>query len=388
MEKTTLILGAGFSIPYGYPSGKNLIKHIREMKNVDGSPTIDRLKHTIKYTKIRSIDSFLNAHKDFHSVGIEQIALKLYNTERNYLLRSLSPAEEKDFDSKDIVELLLNSINEDDFHKFKIITFNYDRHLEWSFYMKLLYKYQGDKKAAMQALGKLEIVHVHGSMIPFSKFKTDGTELQKGQWVPYGVQIDYEDDKDICMKETYLKVYLQYAQDNIQTIYTNTVKNEKIESILQGSTRVFFLGFAFEERNMALLGINPENVNKRVPYYWSGKTVYGTCYDMETVEINKIKRLFPFLGKQKLKRLNCRELFSNEFSLENPLDDHSDNVNSNKHNCCDLTAIENFTYGEAEKAFRYTNRLRQDINCLACGKTRTRYFDRTVSNDWNLDRNI
>lgn len=359
------------------------------MNNVDGNPKINDMKQTIKYTKIRSIDSFLNAHKEFHAVGIEQIARVLYNSERAYIYREFDEIEtEADFEKKDIIEVLLNNIEEEDFHKFNIITFNYDRHLEWSFYMKLLFKYNGNRKKAMQALGKLNIVHVHGSMIPFCKYKTDGTKLRKGQWVPYGIQTTYEDAKDDHTKEEYQKLYLNYAQKNIKTIYTNDSMNEEIKTILQGSSRVFFLGFAFEEKNMALLGITPENVSKVVPYYWGARTVSGTCYGMEAIELNKIKRLFPFLGGKKLKELNCRDFFSKEFSLKSPVDDHPDNVNIYKLKCCDLVAVQSFPYDLAKTADRFTDRIHHDIKCIVCNSSSRKYFDRNPQNNWQLARNI
>lgn len=389
MEKTTLILGAGFSIPYGYPSGKDLIKHIRDMRNIDGDRKINDMKQTIKYTKIRSIDSFLNAHKDFHSIGIEQIARVLYDTERTYIYREFDEIEtEADFEKKDIIEVLLNKIEEEEFHKFNIITFNYDRHLEWSFYMKLLFKYNGDQRKAMVALGKLNIIHVHGSMIPFSKYKTDGTVLKKGQWVPYGIQTTHEDPKDIYPKEMYQKLYLDYAQQNIKTIYTNDSMNEEIKTILQASTRVFFLGFAFEEKNMALLGITPENVKYQIPYFWSARTVSGTCFGMEAIELNKIKRLFPILGGQKLKELNCREFFTKEFSLTSPIDDLPINTNKYKQKCCDMIAVQSFPYEQAKKVDRFTDRLPHNVKCIVCNTPSTKYFDRTASNEWHLARNV
>lgn len=379
MEKTTLILGAGFSIPYGYPSGKDLVYHLKNWP-VYGDHKIDLLKKIISDNGSESIDALLNDHPDHFNLGIHLIAEKLLDTEIQYIQRHQTEEQARKFSEIDIITFLINNLKEEDFEKYNIITFNYDRHLEWKLFKRLKLKYKSNK-LAMLALGKLKIVHVHGSMAPFTDHDLLGNPLGRMTWVPYGTDAQEELSHNQWNETVYREIYTKYAKSNIKTVYTNKEIKTEIKDMIQEATRVFFLGFAYDETNLKLLGITPENASLRNPYNWRDKIVAGTALGLSTIEKNKITRLFPFLGGFNLKSTDCKTFFQEEFSLTNCADDKQSNMKQTKITCCQINAFQEFESYHVNYAAG--QRVDQKFVCKTCNITQVAYFDRTPLN-WNL----
>lgn len=94
MENTVLILGAGFSKPYGYPSGPELLKAIKE-NHLSSSKSNERdLAMAIKHYAPQSIDRFLHQNPSFYKTGIQLITAEIlryeYQSFKNRLRRGPS----------------------------------------------------------------------------------------------------------------------------------------------------------------------------------------------------------------------------------------------------------------------------------------------------------
>lgn len=139
-KPTTLILGAGASAPFGFPTGYTLLQKALGWGDVgDGktNPTIfkwlgidkqklDSFRGALSRSGKKSVDSFLEHRPEFLDVGKAVIALELITCERE---RELFRR-----DGNSWYEYLFNELNTvfDDFdqNKLSILTFNYDRSLE------------------------------------------------------------------------------------------------------------------------------------------------------------------------------------------------------------------------------------------------------------------
>lgn len=359
MNKTTLILGAGFSIPYGYPSGEKLIKDLlfKDPTDTEHYSEFDlkELQNAIKANQAKSIDKFLLENSKYEKLGKKLIAEELLSAEKRYLTKRDNPKEYDAMNSDDLIKLILNSIDEEDFEKYNIITFNYDRHLEYVIYEKLYLKHQ-DVNKALKCLSKLKIIHVHGRMIPFEH------EDINVHIVSYGLNRNDHNGFNMRNHKILTNKYINYAVDNIHTVYTNNSGlNEEVVKMIKEATRVFFLGFAYDELNMNLLGITKENAKLRTPYNWKDKTVAGTCLKIEKIDFRKIKRLFPFLKENTLINTTCKNLFMNYYSLTNPEDDV--NPLEKKASCCEMNAHQEFTKDKEHVAL-----INQsfDFKCLTC----------------------
>ena len=135
---TTLVLGAGASEPYGFPTGRTLREGLCSQFQPDYGPVpnllydsrvswsdLQRFAQFLNRSQFYSIDAFLAHRPEFSEVGKRAIAWRLISHEHPMaLLKS----------DDHWYQYLWNSINEswEEFGKnLQIITFNYDRSLEW-----------------------------------------------------------------------------------------------------------------------------------------------------------------------------------------------------------------------------------------------------------------
>ena len=139
-KPTTLIIGAGASTPFGFPTGYTLLQKALvwgDVGNGKTNPTIfkwlgidqqklDSFRVALSRSGKKSVDSFLEHRPEFLDVGKAVIALELIQCEREHELFKR--------DGKSWYEYLFNELNTvfDDFdqNKLSILTFNYDRSLE------------------------------------------------------------------------------------------------------------------------------------------------------------------------------------------------------------------------------------------------------------------
>lgn len=371
MENTVLITGAGFSMPYGYPSGETLVDRIKNYENGDERSEIKNLAKALKDSQINSIDNFLFEHQEFEKVGIELISREIFKSEKDTLAHKVKQDE-------DIINLTLNEVTENDFDKLKIVSFNYDRHFEWTLFNKFKQKYKDENKA-MDAVKKLEIIHIHGKMIPFSEYE-ESDYNNETKVVPYGLKgINY----DHHLFQKYLGMVLKYAQNSFKTVHTNKadISNRVIE-IIKLARRVFFLGFGFDQKNMLRLGIGSPGVI----YDWSSKLVSGTRKGIRPVKLNEINDTYPFLFDGELSNLyevNAKELFEQQFNLTNSQYDVSLLKNRLiEKTCCQISAVQEVDHGNKGNVTEYTA---PNLKCLECKSGLEIRFQREyASKTWNV----
>src|SRR5712675_414174 len=140
-NKTCLVLGAGASAPFGYPTGNALTERIKkellpdrpgqlhhDLINAGFSPdTLLSFRNELRYSQRSSVDAFLEDWEaDFMEVGKAAIAASLIRHEDR----------DKIVDDPNWYRRLFSEMtDEGDFsaNKLGIVTFNYDRSLEYFF---------------------------------------------------------------------------------------------------------------------------------------------------------------------------------------------------------------------------------------------------------------
>ena len=195
---TVLILGAGASMPFGFPSGEELVSCIlkelegeepagsalvrihqamaerksaravltQAIDSIEPEMLIDSFHEALFYSGRQSIDTFLEYNPQFLEVGKMAIASVLVPLENNRTLFSTTPNWYK---------LLFNHLDTrfEEFaeNKLSILTYNYDRSLEQFLLTALRYSYRGMKAEYDQCweqLSKVPIIHLHGSLGEFA----------------------------------------------------------------------------------------------------------------------------------------------------------------------------------------------------------------------------
>lgn len=253
-KPTVLVLGAGASIPYGYPSGAGLVKDIftnitsnnwRETYNRCGldPKEMDVLKSELYLSQKSSIDAFLEHRPELMKAGKVAIALSLLSKE--------NPDAFNDFDvrEKGIYHFLYNSLTTSwkEFieNKLTVVTFNYDRSLEYFLFSALKHSYNKSDSEVAEAIRSISIIHVHGSLGPLPWQESGGIDY----YPLFGRGNDpYEMGKRI-----------KVASENIVIVSEAQPKSKEFEfannQIIEAE-RIYFLGFGYYPANLERLGLS------------------------------------------------------------------------------------------------------------------------------------
>ena len=169
---TVLVLGAGASCPYGFPTAKELKNRICEVfSNPD---VIRRLAEGLERSRDQfvefresfwrsgtsSVDAFLEGRPEFLDVGKLAIAYCLIPFENEADLYR-PPTDDGDWYLY-LSERLNASFDEFENNKLSIITFNYDRSLEHHLFNSLRNWHGRSVDECIEKLAKVPIIHVYG----------------------------------------------------------------------------------------------------------------------------------------------------------------------------------------------------------------------------------
>jgi hypothetical protein len=239
---TVLVIGAGASIPYGFPSGKSLRDticspiFINSIKCPYEKAKAEDFVRAFRDSHINSIDAFLSRRTEHVEIGKLAIAKIISKAENPDVFRN-SIAD-------DWYSLLWNKIvsgihSIDDLHKnnIKIVTFNYDRSLEYFLHMSMMNTFKVSYKAALEALKCIPIIHFYGQLGELSNSYLD-SEL------PY--KNAHEDDS---LHKASLGIKI------IPEVRDGEVPIKLISEWVVNSRNIFFLGFGFDSLNIARLGL-------------------------------------------------------------------------------------------------------------------------------------
>lgn len=250
---TVLILGAGSNCQYGFPSGSELKRSMVNQALNDGmwSKPLEEIKcpdEIIKSFKKAliaspddSIDAILSRRPTLGPAGRFMIARKIAECERH---DKVFPPEGwyKDFfhmlrfDDATNVSLDLS-----------IITFNYDRSLEYflTHIIESALEAQG-QQIAKNKMKRIKIIHVHGS-------------LGDLEFVPYGLNGNLLD-----VERCYINV--KVVSDADLDSFAGYTEARRVLAIAQ---RVFIIGFGFDPINLQRLGL--EKVAGKIPIVATAK---------------------------------------------------------------------------------------------------------------------
>ena len=357
---TVLILGAGASRAYGFPLGPKLKAMIwNAFDGATSSPILwalgaDRAKpKTIAYVKWEieefnkalllspdySIDSFLEHQCDrFKSIGKVGIAACLLPLEQRTSLYDdwMKVYLEKDldfkivFDDRHWYQYLFNEMCKEckfeDFadNKLSIITFNYDRSLEYYLLHSLEAKYGKDIKECAEVLKRFEIIHVYGSL-------GELTELSTGsdQDVPYLTSDSTEEQKAFYYKKSADSIRIIPEERGIEA---NSDYLLDAHTSLREAKRIYFLGFGFLEDNMNKLFTNADSMGK----YNLLKEIGGKCFGTAMGLSPHLKEKLATMGLQTMKiDLNIQKHSNFKYPLHFPDCNINDFLLHNQHSKLD-----------------------------------------------------
>jgi hypothetical protein len=272
---TVLVLGAGASCPYGFPTAKQLKNRICEVF-ASRTPAIRQLEEKVapagKFLEFReafwksgtpSVDAFLEGRPEFLDVGKLAIAYCLIPFEHEANLYR-PPTDDGDW-YLHLSERLNQSFDEFGDNKLSIITFNYDRSLEHYLFNSLLNWHGRSGDDCIEKFTKLPIIHVYGQLgtIPYP---------QRGcrQYRPLG-----EDER----KE--LEAVFDAAH-GLTLLHEKASDLVEARKLLEVAERICFLGFSYHRLNLARLKLENSAFHR---------LVFGTVRNFEAGEVKQTERV-------------------------------------------------------------------------------------------------
>jgi hypothetical protein len=279
--ETVLILGAGASWDYNFPSGSELVsdicKVIDRLPHRDlldqifpgqNQPTKQEFIQVLKKAKPYSIDAWLEHNQRFLEIGKAAIAMTLLDYELRTHLRDRAKG--------DWYQLLFQRLN-CPFEKFQendisIITFNYDRSLEHFLFETLTNTYKEKSElACAEKLSQLKILHVYGSLGRLG-WQSDDPENPVPK-VNYGAAINKD---TVISAASCIRIISEKNEDL-------PIEFQQARDWIKEAKAVYFLGFGYHELNMQRLGV--ETLEPRPP------KVMGTAYNLDYQRIREVEKL-------------------------------------------------------------------------------------------------
>jgi hypothetical protein len=248
-ENTVIVLGAGASVPYGFPSGEKLLRDARAL-DIDGfeefvrfadRPIVKTLRYALRGTLERSIDAALETQvEDVVDAGKLFMARSLL--QREFAMRD--KFEDHAGKWHEILWEVCDSSSLDAFRASKItlITYNYDRSVEYALIRALSTKFSTKEAKCAAALDCIGPIHLHGQLglLPAFGASNDLT-------VPFGGS-----DADEGPTERDFQV----AANAIRIVHEPRPTDEpfmRARDAIGAATRIIFLGFSYAKNNVERL---------------------------------------------------------------------------------------------------------------------------------------
>ncbi|MGD0856244.1 MAG: hypothetical protein ABSA18_10625 [Dehalococcoidia bacterium] len=316
-KPTVLILGAGASCPFGFPSGKGLGDGIIGLKDDSykkelliamgfDKKLIDDFINKLSGSKAQSIDLFLQHNsKSYIEIGKAAIAITLLQYENN-----------DNFRNDDWYGFLWSAMNDADFNSFainqvSIITYNYERSLEHYLFTVMSHLYGANDEELAIKLSQIPIVHLHGQLglLPWQKNRSNNNQVI----YPYGgIRYNYNDKRDDIEEEEKAELMIvdnakkiKQISTGIKVLHEDASKDKDFITafkLFEKAAQIFFLGCGYHSANMDRLNISQ----------FQQKTIIGTSYNMSgIVQENIINRY-----KIRLSNQNALDFLTNNVTFE------------------------------------------------------------------------
>lgn len=277
--KTAFVLGAGAGKPYGFPLGNELKSEIYQNLVAVNSPGRNFLKTDFHKTDVEinrflnelistplTVDEYLQYHPQHLETGRIAIALALIPCERldrlnsgaassrwyEYLFRQMG-TNHRGFNRAAFEESALN---------LSVITFNYDRSLEYFLYRNLLVAF--GEAFAGNTLKQFHLVHTYGQLGKPIFFDADGRDY------------DPTPSKDAVAKcIPNILVFHERSEDSDEF--------HQAQRYIRQSVNLCFLGFGYDPKNLQHLNIDDA---------FTGRQILGSAMNVKADEHRRIRRLF------------------------------------------------------------------------------------------------
>ena len=276
-KPTVVVLGAGASLEYGFPSGWELV-HLLSIADQAGNLSgpmaqllalgypendVRQFAQALRLSGRPSVDAFLEHRPNFLEIGKAAIAAALIPRESQFNL--FAPPHGK----KSLYGYFWEKMNAKP-HQFaqnqvKFITFNYDRSLEEYLSTAMSNSFGLTRFETAEILGQISINHVHGTLGNHPAFHAERTR-------------EYQSD--------YTLTELTLAAGEVRIIHEQNAESEAFlyaRATLYNAEQIVFLGFGYDQTNLERLKV------RSIPV---GAHIYGTAFGLSDIERASVEARF------------------------------------------------------------------------------------------------
>lgn len=271
---TVLVLGAGASIDYGFPSGRDLLRKIIDQvrpshpigkcleQQGHSADECEALWLALKNAGLLSVDEFLGRRKDLIPIGKAAIAAALIPCEMPDRIHAHGDETTWLY----ILSRALSAPSAEAWrqNKLTIVTFNYDRVVEHFLHTALIHQYNiSDVDAAKLLVRTIRVVHVHGQLGSFPGLDPTPSRPFTGAATLDNVRI---------------------AAAAIRIVHEGALQDDDFvnaRQLIDNAKRVVFLGFGYGAENTYRLQLSDTLTDK---------AVFASSYGMTEEERKFVER--------------------------------------------------------------------------------------------------
>ncbi len=276
-SETVFVLGAGASIPYGFPSGIELREELCKVGTA-GLPISDTLMvcgisnnetglfaSAFRDSRIGSIDAFLSRRNEFVDIGKLAIAAVLCARENPRIFDYSNIEDDWYFALWNAMVADVHQADDLVLNKIKIITFNYDRSLEYYLFTAIRNTFGLAEVDTYSILHKISIKHVYGQLgeFPEHPFQVSNSPSIV-EAAANGIRIIPEDREN------------------------NDVTIREIRAWLSSARNICFLGFGFDSLNIHRLELS-SIIAEKFQIGRRDQNIYTSGYGKTSSELSMIR---------------------------------------------------------------------------------------------------
>ncbi len=278
---TVFILGAGASVPYGFPTGRQLVQRIiagldpeEKLHNLltphpcaFKAEDLVRFRSELRLSRRSSVDRFLEDRPEFMAIGKAAIAVELLPIEVDECLLRASEVE-------DWYTYLFDMMMREDFDRndLGVITFNFDRSFERALFQTLKSAYNLNDVDCSALCHKVPVIHFHGDLGEPSWY-VDSSGPRRGAR-DYACEVHIPDRNVIKYCAERIRLGVEGPGDDIV---------EDARAMLLRAECVCFIGFGYDPRSLERL---------QVADIMRGKVIRGTALGLSSGERGPVERKF------------------------------------------------------------------------------------------------
>ncbi len=279
-KRTVLVLGAGASRPYNFPTGPELKKTVAQdgygdqlLAELGIRPSrISEFKAALRHSGQSSVDAFLEFRPEYEDIGKALVAYCLVQRESDHWLFGDDSSSWYHY----LFKAMRASFDRFGSNPLSVVTFNYDRSLEHYLHTCLCNSYNKPSDVVAEQLSSIPIVHVYGQL---------GT-------------LDWQPPKSNCLPRTYTDGAnvdsVSRAANGIKIITEHRDETDEFHvahNLLVAADRIFFIGFGYDKTNIERLHVPWKGTQD----FHAGQFLIGTAHGLTEVERERIRDRNPGL---------------------------------------------------------------------------------------------